>query len=394
MKARLLACLLAVGAARSIGATEMWLTILEPRVGSSVMGDVEIVAEALAANGIAEVEFSVDGQIVGVLTVPPFRLPVDVGTENVGHRFSVVARDAAGMEVTDTVETVPFPVSGEIKVELQQLYVTATQDGHHVGDLTRDHFEVYDNGDQQEIVTFSPGDVPFTAVLLIDASASMAGHRLQAARLGAASFIDGMEGLDQASVIVFSDQLLGTTPFSGSKALLSACLGAASARGGTALNDHLFAAIKLLEHRQGRRVVVVLSDGVDTHSVLAMSDVAEKARHSQALVYWIRLRRHLGDLPADEGLNISSSWRSPKDYRNQLVLLEDIVSDSGGRIIGVDSPDEIHAVFVGVLDELRRQYAIGYYPSNATDDGRWHDVRVKIERSGVQARTHSGYVDH
>jgi Ca-activated chloride channel family protein len=385
---------LALSATSISTAGDIWVSILEPRSGASFMGEVEIVAEALAADGIAEVEFSVDGQVVGVLTSPPFTLPIDLGTDNVGHRISIVARDNSGAEVADTVQTIPFPVAGEVKVELQQIYVTATRDEQMIDGIGQEHFTVYDDGKAQEVVTFAAGGVPFTAALLIDASASMTGHRLRAAKLGAESFIDGMVGLDQASVIVFSDQLLGTTPFSDSKSLLTACLGSATARGGTALNDHLFMAIKQLEHRQGRRVVVLLSDGIDTHSVLPMEDVEEKVRHSQALIYWIRLRRHLGDLPGDQGLNISSSWRSPKQYRSQIALLEHAVSASGGRILGIDSPDQIHDVFVDILDELRRQYAIGYYPSSAEDDGRWHKVRIDIDMAGVEARTHSGYIDH
>ncbi len=203
-----------------------------------------------------------------------------------------------------------------------------------------------------------------------------------------------MAGLDQTKVMVFSDQLLSTTPFTDSPHVLSAGLRAATARGGTALNDHLYAAVKLLEHRQGRRVIVLLSDGIDTHSVLSMDQVAETTRRSQALIYWIRLRRHLGDLPGDQGLNISSAWRSPRQYRQQLRLLESTVEDSGGRIVGVDSPADIHPVFVGILEELRRQYAIGYYPSDSSNDGRWHDIRVDVSIPGVRIRTHRGYVDH
>ena len=77
-----------------------------------------------------------------------------------------------------------------------------------------------------------------------------------------------------------------------------------------------------------------------------------------------------------------------------MVLLEDVVTHSGGEVIGTDSSEDMHSVFVRILDELRSQYAIGYYPSNAADDGRWHNVRVKILRAGVQPRTHAGYVDH
>jgi Ca-activated chloride channel family protein len=358
------------------------------------MGNVEIAAEALAVDGIAEVEFHVDNRIAGVLSSPPYRLPVDLGTENVGHRFTVVAHDNSGAKASDTVTTIPFPISGEVEVDLQQVYVTVTREGIPVEGLERTDFTVLDDRVSQQIVTFAGGNVPFTAVLLIDSSASMAGNRIQAARRGAASFVDRMQELDQACVVVFSDQLLGSTPFSDSKSLLAATLGATAAHGGTALNDHLFIAIKLLEHRQGRRVVILLSDGIDTHSVLSMDEVSDKVRHSQALIYWIRLRRHLGDLPGDRGLNISSSWRSPNQYRDQLHLLEKAVIESGGRIIGVDSSDQIDPIFVDILEELRSQYAIGYYPSDSRDDGRWHEVRIEMSRPGLQTRSHSGYVDH
>ncbi len=376
------------------GAGEIWLSITEPREGSSVVGEVDIVAEVLAVDEITAVEFSVDGRPVGILSSPPYRLPVDLGPENVGHRITLIAHDSSGAEATDTVTTLPYPISGEVKVELQQLYVTAIRDGELDIHLTGDQFEVFDTGARQEIVTFAGGDIPFTAVLLIDSSASMSGHRIQAARAGGDAFVTGMAELDQAKVMVFSDQLLGTTPFTNSTQTLSTGLRAATARGGTALNDHLYAAVKLLEHRQGRRVVVILSDGIDTHSVLSMNQVFEKARRSQVLTYWIRLSRHLGDLPGDQGLNIASAWRSPQQYRRQINLLERMVTDSGGRIIGVDSPADIQPVFVDVLNELRGQYAIGYYPSDSANDGRWHDVRVDITAPGVEARTHSGYVDH
>lgn len=394
MRGALLVVAVLVGFAPNAAAGEIWLSITEPREGSSVVGEVDIAAEVLAVDEITAVEFSVDGRQVGTLSSPPYRLPVDLGPENVGHRITVVARDRTGVEVTDTVTTLPYPISGEVKVELQQLYVTAIRGGDQDIQLTQEQFVVFDNGARQDIVTFAGGDIPFTAVLLIDSSASMSGHRIQAARAGGDAFVTGMAELDQAKVMVFSDQLLSTTPFTTSPQTLSAGLRAATARGGTALNDHLYAAVKLLEHRQGRRVVVMLSDGIDTHSVLSMDQVFEKARRSQVLIYWIRLSRHLGDLPGDQGLNIASAWRSPKQYRRQINLLERTVTDSGGRIVGVDSPSEIHPVFVDVLEELRGQYAIGYYPTDSANDGRWHDVRVDITAPGVQVRTHSGYVDH
>jgi len=139
--------------------------------------------------------------------------------------------------------------------------------------------------------------------------------------------------------------------------------------------------------------VVVLSDGVDGHSILHMDEVFEEARRSQAIIYWIGLGQGR-DIPAPSvAFNMTSSWRSAEQYQAQLRLLEKTVHSSGGRIITFDSPSAIENVFVEILDELREQYALGYYPSNRLNDGSWHPVRVKVRSSGLKVRTHSGYVD-
>jgi Ca-activated chloride channel family protein len=318
-------------------------------------------------------------------------MSVDLGAENRPHTIEVVAVDVTGAEGRGSVTTSPVPLAEQFEVELQQLYVTVTNDGSRVLDLTEAEFRVFDEGQQQELITFTHGDLPFTAVLLIDASASMHGAKLEAARAGARAFLDGMRELDQGKVIVFSDVIQSSTPFSYSPDELAAGLIGATGFGGTALNDHLYAAMKMLESRQGRRVVVVLSDGMDSHSVLRMEQVAERARHSQSLLYWIRLERK-----ADQaaGGRLSSSWRSSEDYANQLSGLEQVVASSGGRTVAARTPQQIRPVFLEILEELRSQYALGYYPQGSRNDGAWRSVEVEVTRSGTHVRTHDGYVDY
>ncbi len=386
--------LVAASGALLLGAQDIWVSIVQPDDGEYVMGEVVIEADVVAANEVADVEFYVDDRLVGVLTASPYRLSVDLGGENTSHVFRVVARDETGAEAAHAVTTRPVPVNAEIEIELQQLYVTATAGTRRVLDLEAGDFTVLDEGVRQDIVTFARGDVPFTAALLIDASASMFGEKLAAATAGARAFVNGMQELDQAKVLVFSDRILNSTPFTGSAGVLSASLSAAHARGGTALGDHLFMALKLLEEQQGRRLVVLLSDGVDSHSVLSMAEVTEKARHSQAMIYWIRLRRQSGLTDFDEGsANLSSAWRGPEDYRRQVDELTRAVRDSGGQVVVVDRTEQIEPIFVEILRELREQYVIGYYPSNSRNDGRWHQVRVRVDRPDVEVRTHEGYLD-
>jgi len=132
--------------------------------------------------------------------------------------------------------------------------------------LNQEDFAIVDKGALQQTVTFARGDVRLTAAILVDASASMVGSRLRHALRGATSFIKGMKETDNAALFLFSDRLLHVTPFSNDAEQLFAGLAGVAADGGTALNDHFYLALKRLETRQGRRVVILLSDGIDSHS--------------------------------------------------------------------------------------------------------------------------------
>jgi Ca-activated chloride channel family protein len=373
---------------------DIWVTIVAPQEGDSVIGELEIVVEAVSRADIAEIEFQVDGRPIGTLSMEPFRMNVDLGERNVPHRFSVVALDVEGNRASHSVTTQPFPITGNFEVELQQIYVSVTRAGERVLDVEQGEFTVNDEGIPQELVTFARGDIPFTAVLLIDASASMFGEKIESAIAGAASFIHGMKELDQGQVMVFSDQLLSTTALTDAKEVLTAGLSSTEARGGTALQDHLFVALELIAQRQGRRVMILLSDGVDTHSVVRMPHVFDVARKSNALIYWIRISdSKKGHIPDGE-VNMTSAWKDSVQYREQLDLLTQIVDQSGGRILEVGAPDGIPPVFIDILTELREQYVLGFYPNNRQNDGRWHKVRVEVAGEDVEVRAPKGYIDH
>lgn len=375
-------------------ASKPWVVIMAPHDGASVMGEVEMEVRVGALDGVDIVEFQLDGRPVGSLSQPPYRFIFDLGADNEAHSLGVVVRDADGEEATAQVGTKPLPIAAEFSVDLQQLYVTVSADEARVLDLDGADFEVQDEGDRQELVTFARGDIPFTASILIDASASMQGDKLLAAVAGARSFLDGMQELDQMQLTVFSDTLLIHTPIGAGREVMLAGLGWITAQGGTAIADHLWASLELLQTRQGRRVAVLLSDGIDTHSVLPMEAVLDAARHSQALIYWIRLVRADRTSGAAHAGALSSAWRDSNGYRKEGDVLEKTVTESGGRIVEVTSPDDIEAVFLTILDELREQYVLGYYPTARRRDGSWHKVKVKVGRgNGLDVRAGRGYVD-
>ncbi len=368
-------------------AAEVSVRLTEPGAELPVFGQVEVVAEAHATGeDLLSVEVFFDGRSVGRLARPPWRMTVAVEEANQEHRIEVVARGSAGGEARDSVLVQSIHVDDVVDLELQQLYVTVTRAGQRVFGLGKGDFTVLDRGRRQEIVTLAFGDVPFTAILLIDGSVSMHRPLAAAARRGAEALIAGMTALDEAKAMLFSDHLVAATPFTSDPAALGTVF-AEHPAGGTALNDQLYWAVRLLERRNGRRVVVLLSDGRDVHSVLDMEEVRESVRRGQTMIYWVRL------ILEGQGGPVATNLRSLGASRRQIELLRETVKESGGRILTSRDGAGIEQALAEVLQDLREQYAIGYYPDPALDDGSWRPVAVDLRGGGMKVRTVAGYVD-
>jgi len=384
---RLALLLLLLWAAPSSAAPSVRL--VSPPPNQPLFGQVEIRAEVAGAKA-SRVEIYLDNLRVGVLEAPPWRLVVDVGPENAEHSIEVVAYGPSGPIGSASLRTLPLQIDDEIEVGLQQLYVVIDRGGQRANDLTREDFTILDDGEPQEIVTFERGEIPFTAVLLVDSSTSMAGSRLRTAVDGAKAFVGGMKRLDEAKMILFSDRILLETPFTSVPSILTLGLSGIEAQGGTALNDALYLGLNRLRGRQGRKVIILVSDGVDIESVLAMDQVQKIARHSQAVLYWLRLRRQDEVLPLTE---IFSAWRDGQGHRRELELLRSAVLESGGRIETLDSLEQIQVSLQTLLKELREQYVLGYYPGRSKGSGTWHDLDLQVRGEGLQVRTQEGYLE-
>lgn len=359
-----------------------------PRPGKPAFGDVIIEVDVLGGEAIAAVEFRVDGRVVRRLTEPPWQVRVDLGHDNLEHVFEVTARSVSGETATARTETPAVRVDEAIDLQLQQLYVTVTgASGAYNLNLERDAFRILDNRKEQSIVTFERGEAPMTAAILLDTSSSMRGDRLRTAIEGARVFVEGLRELDEATLTLFSDRRRFASDFSRDVDVLTEGLSEVEADGGTALNDHLYYALRLLEGRQGRRVVIVLSDGIDIESILGAEDVRWAARRSQAMIYWIRLRD-----PREPG-TFSSAWRGRNEHAVEISTLQRMVAESGGAVYPIAGVEGAEDAFRAILRELRSQYVLGYYPSSNLDNGSWHPVSVSV-RGPFTVRTRDGYIDY
>ena len=372
------------------------IDIVSPSTAAPAFGLVTIEAKVESEAQLSTVECLVDGVSLGVLEAPPYRWRTDVGQDNEERIIEVIAVTLVGGRTTAEIKTPRIEVDEVLDVELLQVYAVVEKDGLRETGLAKDAFRIVDDvGGQQQVVTFEGGDLPISAALLVDSSASMGGARLVAALDGVRSFADGLNDEDEAMLVLFSDQILRLTPFTSEPEVLTQNTLGVEAVGSTSLNDHLYFALNRLDQRLGRRVVVLLSDGDDITSVLPMEEVLWRARRSQAVFYWIRLDEsdeaegHQTSKPR----RFTSAWRDADANANELAKVRQAVADSGGREIVVRKLDDLQASFEDVLAELRDQYVLGFYPSERRNDGSWRKFVIRVRGGGYKVRTRAGFVD-
>ena len=368
------------------GPAPVRVKLVQPFAGEVTAGEVDVLAEVEAADPVAWVDFFVNGWPAARVRERPFAARVVVPEEAGPCRFVAVARTTTGGRGSDTVITRRVVHEERLDVALRQVHVavTRTRGGPR---LEREHFRLLDRGVEQEIATFSRGDIPLSALLLVDASESMRGKSLDAAFAAARAFLSRLGPTDEAAVMVFADRLLSLTPFGAPEPGLLEGAERLRAAGGTALNDHLYAALRLLDGRPGRRVIVLLSDGADVLSTISAEDLLWKVRRSDATLYWLRLSGWREDW------KFMSSWRDADANERETAGLVKAVEESGGHVEGLRRPEDLAPSLTELLNELREQYTLGYYPQDLRGDGSWRPVDVEVAAGGVRLRYRNGWVD-
>ncbi|MFQ5792752.1 MAG: VWA domain-containing protein, partial [Acidobacteriota bacterium] len=182
------------------------------------------------------------------------------------------------------------------KVEVRSVYVDVfvTRGGKPVTGLTVEDFEVLDNGVRQKIDLVNVNTVPLSALLVLDTSGSVHGKKLQHLVAAAHAFVDGLEAKDDAGLLTLTQFLSLRKGLDRDLAGLHRALDGPMGIGPTALNDALFAGLKLLEDVSGRPMLLVFTDGVDNASWLSESDLFAVSRASEAVIYAVGVQSRAG----------------------------------------------------------------------------------------------------
>jgi Ca-activated chloride channel family protein len=292
----------------------------------------------------------------------------------------------------------PTPFKGGTRTVA--VYATVTdQTGRLVPDLGRDDFEVADNGKRQEIGVFANDIQPITVVMMLDRSGSMQSNFRLVAN-AAEQFVTDLLPADKARIGSFSNRIqVDPRDFTSDRNELIAILRTELQEAGpTPLWNAVNVGITALLHQQGRRVILVFTDGVDfpmNSTSSSLKDVMARAEEEDVMVYAIGLVGHSFRGGRRGGGGFGRGGRGGGSPRRQRQEKPDeglvkIAAATGGGYFELTSADDLTATFTRVANELHHQYVLGFTPSAL--DGKTHKLDVRVTRPGMSARARKSYL--
>src|SRR5688572_9310747 len=249
------------------------------------------------------------------------------------------------------------------------------KEGRLVADLVQEDFALLDNGKPQQIVFFQNDVQPFTAVVMMDFSFSMNAN-LKLLKAAAEQFILRLLPSDRAQVGAFSDKIMFSGTFTSDRDDLVSALEDLQFGNPTRLWDAVDASIDMLDDADGRKVVLVFTDGDDTASRRGFGDVLQKAREKEVMVYAIGLQ--------SEFFNGQSMQRTRPDRS-----LRRIADETGGGYFELQKTDELAPTFTRVAQELHSLYALGFTPGAL--DSKEHKLELRA-KPGMNVRARRTYI--
>jgi VWFA-related protein len=279
----------------------------------------------------------------------------------------------------------------KVDVDVVSLFCSVRhKKGAFIKDLTKEQFKIYEDGKEQEIRYFTrETDLPLTIGLLIDVSKSQE-NLIEVEKRAASQFFEKvLRGNDIAFLISFGAEAELLQDFTGSPRLLkkgledlrlSVPVGGlhpspvpGTKMRGTILYDAVYlAATEKLRREVGRKVIVLITDGVDTGSRVKLEKAVEESQKSDVIIYGIY-------------------YSDPRYFGGSDSDLKRMAEETGGRVFHVDRKNTLDYAFQQIQEEMRSQYAIGYSPTNAAKDGEFRRIEIKTDNRDHRVAARKGY---
>ena len=352
-----------------------------------------------------------------------------VASNTVAPALSNTAPSA--IPLTATPATVPDADGEEVSagdvVRIETTLVTVPvsvldRQGRFIPGLQQKDFRVFENGVEQPIAYFEPTEKPFTVALVLDTSASTRFHLWQI-KEAAIGFAKQLRPQDRILVVTFNDEVLLLTEATNDLNIISTVIQVNANPGSS---TRLYDAVNLviserLNKIQGRKAIVLFTDGVDTSSYIATyENTLREAEELDALIYpiqydttdYMRAMQGGGTVtvttsrnswPFGGGssqtvhnipsINAPISGATQADYDRADKYLHELADKSGGRLYRANDTAQLAQAFTSISEELRRQYSLGYYPQNgAEENGERRAIKVSVQRPNVAVRARNSYL--
>lgn len=351
------------------------LRITSPLGRTGLAGRVRIVAQIRVPSNatLSAVNFYVDGAIVGtVQNGPPYAVEWDDVNPFERREIVVETADSAGHILRDSVVLPPFEITDRTDVSSVLLEAGVYDKlGRFINDLPPTAFVVTENGAPEKIDLITRETLPTTLLLLVDNSQSMS-RRMDVVQRATDRLAAGLKPRDRVIVAPFNAHLGVVTGPTDDGPTISQAIAAMRAGGGTAILDSLLDTLRLLEHVDGRRAIIVVTDGYDEDSKSAEAAVISAARKSQATIYGV-------GIGGVAGISLKGE-----------DMLRHLADATGGRAFFPPREPDLAAASDAVSVDAHSRYLITYTPANQKKDGTWREINVAVP-TGYRVRTRPGY---
>ena len=294
------------------------------------------------------------------------------------------------------------------------------RDGRYIPNLRKEDFRLWEDGIQQDVAFFASVDKPFSLVLMLDTSGSTR-FRLGDIQDAAIAFVNQLRPDDRVMVVSFDDQVRVLSEFTSDRNRLRDAIRRTQTGNGTKLYDAVDLVMnQRLNSVEGRKAIVLFTDGVDTTSRQASyaSNVRD-AEELDALIYPVQYDTYSdqggggssgsnrwpnsnGDLlgqilggifhKGGGGNSGGGAGNSKREYDLADRYLHELADRTGARSYQADSTQNLSAAFANIAEELRRQYSLGYYPKTQAQAGQRRQIKVRVNQPNLVARTRDSYV--
>jgi Ca-activated chloride channel homolog len=264
----------------------------------------------------------------------------------------------------ESVQNSRKPIQVDVSLVLVNVTVTDPYDRLVTG-LGKENFRVFEDGTQQEIVNLSSEDVPISIGVIFDMSGSMA-DKLEKARQAAVQFLRAANPRDEFFLVSFNDYARLTSDFTSSVEELQNRMLYTTAKGQTALLDGIYLGLSQMRSaRNGKRALLIISDGGDNHSRYNESDIRKFLKEADCQLYAIGVFDS-----NDLGRTIEEGYGP--------TLLSELAEISGGRVFPVSTLNDLPDIATKIGEELRNQYLLAYKLRDAKRSGMWRKIKVKL----------------